>query len=384
MKNFTFHNPVEVVFGDGAIEKLSVLVPRDKKILITYGGGSIKRNGIYDQVIATLPKRKLYEFGGIEANPEFETLCKAADFCRSNQIGFILAVGGGSVIDGSKFIASAAKYAGDPWDFLSRKAKPSFTLPLGCVLTLPATGSEMNGNAVISRREIKQKNSFGSSKLLPQFAILEPATTKTLPVPQRINGVIDAFAHVMEQYLTYPAGAFISDNLAEGILRTLTDLGKTYVENPDNLDIAGNIMWASSLALNGLISCGVTSDWSTHGIGHILTAYYEIDHAITLAIVLPGVMDVMRENKKEKLLQYADRIWGITKGSEDDRINQAIEKTESFFRGLGAKTKISEFAIQEDVPHRVAEALKNQDSLPLGEHQDMDYDTIVKILQSRV
>jgi len=384
MRSFDFYNPVEVVFGDTAMERLSLLVPRAKKVLVTYGGGSIKNNGVYDRVMKALSRHKVIEFGGIEANPEYETLLKAADVCRKNNIGFILAVGGGSVLDGSKFIAGVANYAGDPWDFLSNKARPSVAIPLGSVMTLPATGSEMNANAVISRRELKQKRPFNSPKVLPKFAVLDPQTTKTLPKSQRINGVIDSFVHIMEQYLTDDAGAFVSDYMAEGLLRVLKDFGKTYVDEPDNMTIAGNIMWASTMALNGVIRCGVNSDWSTHGIGHILTAFYGIDHAITLAIVLPGVMQVMRENKKTKLLQYARNVWGITDGSEEEIIDKVIEKTEAFFRELGAKTRINEFGITENVPVLIADEMERIQILPAGEKRDMDHDTIKKILEIRM
>lgn len=313
MKNFVFNNPVEIVFGDNAIESLTRLVPTDKKVMITYGGGSIKKNGVYDQVMASLSKHRIVEFGGIEANPEFETLVKAAAVCRKERVGFILAVGGGSVLDGSKFIAAIADYAGDPWDFLDGKARPSVAIPLGSVMTLPATGSEMNANAVVSRRELKEKRPFNSPKVLPLFAILDPTITRTLPVAQRTNGVIDTFVHIMEQYLTTNGGAWVSDNIAEGLLRVLVEHGQSYVDEPENITVAGNVMWASTMALNGVIRLGADSDWSTHAIGHILTAFYGLDHAITLAIVLPGVMQVMRENKHAKLLQYGKIVWGDRK-----------------------------------------------------------------------
>lgn len=384
MKNFVFHNPVEVVFGDNAIESLSRLVPADKKIMITYGGGSIKKNGVYDKVKAALSKHRIVKFGGIEANPEYETLVKAADICCKERVGFILAVGGGSVLDGSKFISAVANYAGDPWDFLDGKARPSVTIPLGSVMTLPATGSEMNANAVVSRRELKEKRPFNSPKVLPQFAILDPTTTKSLPKSQRINGVIDSFVHIMEQYLTTDGGAWVSDNISEGLLRVLADHGQTYVDEPEDMTVAGNIMWASTMALNGVIRLGADTDWSTHAIGHILTAFYGLDHAITLAVVLPGVMQVMRENKHAKLLQYGKIVWGITDGSEEERIDLAIQKTEEFFRQLGAKTRLSEFDITEDTPTLIAEKMESIGLLPCGEHGDMDIDVVKEILKLRV
>lgn len=383
MRNFEFYNPVKIVFGEGSIAKLKSLVPRDKKVMLTYGGGSIKKNGVYDQVKDALSGYRIIEFGGIEANPEYETLRKAAEICRKEKVGFLLAVGGGSVLDGTKFIAAISNYAGEAWDFLDGKARPSVAIPLGSVMTLPATGSEMNANAVVSRREMKEKRPFNSPLVLPQFAVLDPATTKTLPESQRINGVIDTYVHIMEQYLTTDGGAWVSDNLSEGLLRVLVEHGKDYVEKPDDITVAANIMWASTMALNGIIRLGADSDWSTHGIGHILTAFYGLDHAITLAIVLPGVMQVMRTNKKAKLLQYAKVVWGITEGSEEDRIDTVIQKTEEFFRMLGAKTKLHEFGITEDTPTLVADKMQSIGLLPCGEHRDMDYDTVKEILSLR-
>ena len=384
MNNFRFYNPVEVVFGSNTIANLSTLVPRDKKVLITYGGGSIKKNGVYDQVMAALPKHRIVEFGGIEPNPEYETLCKAAQICKKEHIGFILSVGGGSVLDGSKFIAAAAKYAGDPWDFLNGKAQPILAIPLGSVMTLPATGSEMNFNAVISRRELNEKRALRNYRLLPKFTVLDPDITISLPVRQRTNGVVDSFVHVMEQYLTFDNGAYVSDNMAEGLLLTLVDHGKTYVQEPNNKPIAANIMWASTMALNGLISCGIVSDWSTHGIGHIFTALYGLDHAQTLAIILPGVMDIMRDDKQEKILRYGNRIWGIVDGTTEERVNLAIAKTEEFFKSLGAKTRLSEYNIGNEAIDAVVAELEKQNLLPLGEHKNMDAQIVRDIISSRM
>ncbi len=384
MKNFVYHNPVKVVFGDTAIESISGLVPRGKKVMMTYGGGSIKKNGVYDRVMTALSTHDVVEFGGIEANPEYETLLKAAEICCKESVGFLLAVGGGSVLDGTKFISAVVGYSGEAWDLLSGKARPNVVLPVGSVMTLPATGSEMNGSAVISRREWKEKRALMSSKLLPKFALLDPVTTISLPRAQRVNGVIDSFAHIMEQYLTFDAGARVSDNISEGLLRVLVEKGKDYVEKPDDIVVAGNVMWASTMALNGIISLGTVTDWSTHTIGHILTAYYGLDHAISLAVVLPGVMQVMREKKKSKLLRYANAVWGITKGSEEERIDKVIEQTEAFFRELGAKTRISEFGISEDVPTIIAERMKSIGLLPCGEHRDMDVNVVKEILTLRM
>ena len=384
MNNFRFYNPVEVVFGSNTISNLSTLVPRDKKVLITYGGGSIKSNGVYNQVMAALPKHRIVEFGGIEPNPEYETLCKAAQICKNEHIGFILSVGGGSVLDGSKFIAAAAKYAGEPWDFFNGKAQPIMAIPLGSVMTMPATGSEMNFNAVISRRELNEKRALRNPKILPKFTVLDPDTTISIPVRQRINGVVDSFVHIMEQYLTFDNGAYVSDNMAEGLLLTLVDHGKTYVQDPNNKTTASNIMWTSTMALNGLISCGVVSDWSTHGIGHIFTALYGLDHAQTLAVILPGVMHVMRVGKQEKILRYGNRIWGIVDGTAEERVDLAIAKTEEFFKSLGAKTRLSEYNIGNESIDAVVAELEKQNLLPLGENKNMDAQIIRDIISSRL
>ncbi len=319
MLNFTYHNPVNIVFGKGAIAELPKLVPAGAKVLMTCGGGSIKRNGVYQQVIRAMQGRSMLEFAGIEPNPRYETCLRAVALAQAEGIDFLLAVGGGSVIDGTKFIAAAVAYQGaDPWDMLLDSSRvPPNPLPLGCVLTLPATGSEMNGGAVISREATREKLFFVTPQTLPRFSILDPETTYSLPPRQVANGIVDAWVHTTEQYLTYPVDAPLQDRQAEAILLTLLDEGPKALADPQNYAVRANVMWSATQALNGLIGCGVPQDWATHMIGHELTALYGIDHAQSLALVLPGVLRCQKQRKRAKLLQYGDRIWGLRHGEED-------------------------------------------------------------------
>ncbi|SPE76179.1 Alcohol dehydrogenase YqhD [Flavobacterium columnare] len=344
MTNFELYNPVNYIFGKGQITKLTELVPQNTKILLTYGGGSIFKNGIYDQVKTALKGFDVVEFGGIEPNPRFETLMKAVQIIREQNIGFIIAVGGGSVIDGTKFISGAVKYQGDEVEILRQRVlfkELSEVVPFGTVLTLPATGSEMNSGAVITIEETQEKLTLGGSALFPQFSICDPTVIESLPKRQLQNGVVDAFTHVMEQYLTYPHDALLQDRIAESILQTLVEIGPSIVENPADYKLASNFMWCCTMALNGLIQKGVPSDWATHMIGHELTALYEIDHARTLAIIGPNLYRVMFDTKKEKLAQYGKRVWNLT-GSDDEIAEKAIEKTTAFFHVMGMLTRLSE------------------------------------------
>lgn len=349
MQNFELYNPVNYVFGKGQIEKLKNLVPENTKILLAYGGGSIFKNGVYDQVKTALSKQfeanQIVEFGGIEPNPRYETLMKGVAVIREEKIGFILAVGGGSVIDGVKFISAAVKYEGDAADILRKRIlfkDVSQVIPFGTVLTLPATGSEMNSGAVVTIEATQEKLTLGGSALFPVFSIVDPTVITSLPKRQLQNGVIDAFTHVMEQYLTYPHDAMLQDRIAEGILQTLIEIGPDVVENPSDYKLASNFVWSATMALNGLIQKGVPSDWATHMIGHELTALYEIDHARTLAIIGPNLYRVMFDTKKDKLAQYGKRVWHLTGDSTEAIAEEAIEKTVAFFHTMGMKTKISE------------------------------------------
>ncbi|WP_303917849.1 iron-containing alcohol dehydrogenase [Draconibacterium sediminis] len=384
MYNFEFRNPVKILFGKESISKLSGEIPANANILMIYGGGSIKRTGVYDQVMAALKGCTVAEFSGIEANPHYETCMEAVDVVKKKNIDFLLAVGGGSVLDATKFIAAAALYEnGDPWDILAAGKPVEKALPLGAVLTLPATGSEMNGNSVITRAERQEKKAFGSPLVMPQFSVLDPECVFTLPDRQVANGVVDAFVHVMEQYLTFKVNSPLQDRLAESILTTLIEEGPKVLADRKNYDAAANFMWCATMALNGMIAVGVPQDWSTHVIGHELTAFHGIDHGRTLAIVLPGVMHVKRDNKKDKILQYGERIWGITAGNEDERIDAIIARTVEFFESLGVPCRLPDYNVPESTITKIVDRFK-QSEAKIGEKQDMDYLEIEKILRDRL
>jgi NADP-dependent alcohol dehydrogenase len=381
MLNFSFQNTTQIHFGEGQIKSLSKSIPSDAKVLITYGGGSIKSNGVYDQVVAALSEHTFFEFSGIEPNPSYDTLMKAQAIIKENNIDFILAVGGGSVVDGSKFIAAAALFEGeDPWDIVSKQARVEKALPLACVLTLPATGSESNTGAVVTRNG--NKLPFQSPLVRPLFAVLDPAVTLSLSDRQISNGVVDAFVHTMEQYLTYSVNGKVQARFAEGLLLTLIEEGpKALVEETStDLEVRGNIMWAATMALNGLIGAGVPQDWATHMIGHELTGTHGIDHARTLSIVLPAVMKVCKEAKREKLLQYAERIWNVTEGDEETRINRGIELTEQFFEMMQVPTRLSHVDLGEADIDLLIEKLTQHGMVKLGEHNAITPDVSREIL----
>ena len=382
MQNFEFFNPVNVVFGKGQIQNLNKLVPANTKIMLAYGGGSIFKNGVYDQVIAALPGFNLVEFGGIEPNPKYETLMKAVDIVKKDKIGFILAVGGGSVLDGVKFIAAAALWEeGDPWNFLTnRRLTVTKAIPLGTVLTLPATGSEMNGGSVVTRISSQEKLAFMSNAVLPRFSILDPTVVFSLPEKQVANGIVDAFVHVIEQYLTYPVNSPIQDRFAESILITLVEEGPKVLADRNDYDAAANFMWAATMALNGLIGAGVPQDWATHMIGHELTAFHNIDHARTLAIVLPGIMQVKRDNKREKLLQLGERVWAINSGTADARIDATIRKTVECFESFGIPTKLSAYSIGADFIPVVCNRFSDRGFNGIGERGDLTVEQIAEVL----
>ena len=382
MQSFTYWNPTRIHFGKGQIARIAEEVPADARVLVTYGGGSVLRNGVMDQVRAALADRTVIEFGGIEANPHFETLVKIADLARAEKIDFLLAVGGGSVADGTKFVAAAAMFDGDPWDILvQRGTNVQAALPLGCVITLPATGSEMNRNAVITRASTQDKLPMNSVHVMPRFSVLDPETTFSLPPRQTSNGVVDTFMHVLEQYLTYPVGAKVQDRFAEGLLLTVMEDGPVALSEPTNYAVRANLMWAATMALNDLLSRGVPGDWATHRIGHELTGLYGLDHAATLAIVLPSLLKVKRAQKREKLLQYAERVFGITTGSEAERIDAAIERTRAFFEAMGVKTRLSDYGLDARVIPQVAEKLREHWQVPLGEHRDVTPEVASEILE---
>lgn len=368
MNNFVFQNPTKLVFGKGEIKRLSKLIDKDKKILITYGGGSIKRNGVYEQVMQALEGYDIVEFSGIEANPDYSTLMKAVDICRTQNIDFILAVGGGSIIDGTKFIATAAKFEGeDAWDILSKKERLPKPMDFASVLTLPATASEMNNGAVISRRDRQEKLAFHNPEGYPKFSILDPDVVLSLPAKQISNGIVDIYAHTLEQYLTTCLDTKVMDRWAESLLLTLIEEAPELLSENPSYDSRANFMLTATMGLNGFISMGVDEDWATHMIGHELTALCSLDHGETLAIVHPGVMDIMRKEKHGKLVQYARRVWNITIENEEQAIDMAIEKTESFFRSIGKKTRLSEYGIGDDIIETIVERFK-QRGWNVGEH----------------
>ena len=382
MLNFDFYNPTHIAFGQGRIADLATLVPADARVLILLGGESARKNGTLNEVRAALGSRQISEFNGIEPNPSFETLMLAVEQVKKENIDFLLAVGGGSVLDGTKFVAAATLYDGDPTEILkSFGGKVTKAMPFGSVLTLPATGSEMNNGGVITIKAIGAKLPFLSKHVFPRFSVLDPTKTYTLPQRQLANGVVDAFIHVMEQYLTYPVGGFIQDRFAESLLLTLIEHGPQAVESTDYIARA-NLMWTATLALNGLIAAGVPSDWGTHMIGHEITAKYGIDHARTLAVVLPAMMQIRRVAKHEKLLQYAKRVWDITEGSDDEIIDAAIAKTRAFFESLGLPTRLSAYDIGEDGITAIIKQLEAHGMVALGERHELTLAESRKVLEA--
>ncbi|TYK66145.1 iron-containing alcohol dehydrogenase [Colwellia echini] len=385
MLNFNFQNPTKINFGEGQIEVISKEIPLTARVLIVYGGGSIKGNGVYQQVIDALAKHTWFEFSGIEPNPKYDTLMKAQEIIKAENIDYILAVGGGSVVDGAKFIAAAALYEGndesnDPWDILAKQQPVTKALPLGAILTLPATGSESNGNSVVTRDGTKIP--FSSPLVRPLFAVLDPTVTLSLSDDQIGNGVVDAFVHTIEQYLTYSVNGKVQDRFSEGLLQTLIEEGPKALaaETKDDLEVRANIMWSATMALNGLIGAGVPQDWSTHMIGHELTGAFGIDHARTLSIVLPAVMKVKREQKRGKLLQYAERVWHITDGDEDARIDKAIALTEDFFVKMGVPVRLSDIDLGSKDIDLLVDRLEQHGMTALGEQGDITLDVSREIL----
>ena len=382
MMNFEFKNPTKILFGKGQIERLPKEIPANARVLLLYGGGSIKQNGIYNQVVKALSGYTVFEFGGIPANPEYSILMQALDIIRKENIDFLLAVGGGSVIDGTKFLSSAALYKGDnPWDILVKAIRTEKGMPFGTVLTLPATGSEMNSGAVITNEATQEKLGMGGPGLFPLFSIMDPQVVQSIPKRQLANGITDAFTHVLEQYMTYPAQAFLQDRFAESIMQTLIEIAPRVISNPADYEAASNFMWCCTMALNGLIQKGVPTDWAVHAIGHELTALFGIDHARTLAIIAPGHYRYNFESKKDKLAQYATRVWGITEGTIEEKAKAAIVKTEAFFQSLDIKTKLSEYTAEfEGTAEKIAERFTQRGWMGLGEHKSLKPADVAKIV----
>lgn len=381
--NFDFYNPTRIVFGKDRLEELDNLIPKDAKVLVLYGGGSVKKFGTLEKVLNGLGDREVVEFGGIEANPRFETLMKAVDVVKKENIDFLLAVGGGSVMDGTKFVSLASQYDGEDALDLLRDRMAAFgltkALPLGTVVTLPATGSEMNCGGVVTSSI--GKRGFRNQLVFPKFSFLDPTLTFSLPKTQVANGVVDTFIHVLEQYATYPAHAMFQDRTAEGILQTLVEIGKKTIDNPTDYDLRANLVWCATMGLNGLLRTGVPEDWATHMIGHELTAMFGIDHGKTLAIILPSLWNVMRDKKKDKLIQYGERVWNITSGTEEERIDLAIDKTRGFFESLGIKTRLSDYGVDASSIDDLVKALEEHNMTAIGENGQITLDISRKILE---
>ena len=378
MENFVFQNPTKLIFGKGMISSLSKEIPPDKKIMVTFGGGSVKKNGVYDAVKSALVNHNYIEFWGIEPNPSIETLRKAIALGKENNVKFLLAVGGGSVIDGTKLISAGLCYEGDAWE-LVKMGRYTKTIPVATVLTLPATGSEMNSGAVISRSETKEKYAFYSN--FPVFSILDPTVTFTLSKRQIACGIADTFVHVMEQYMTTPGQSRVMDRWSEGVLQTLIEIAPKIEKRSDDYDLMADFMLSATMGLNGFLALGVTQDWCTHMIGHELTALHGLTHGATLAIVFPGTLRVLREQKKGKILQYGERIWNITSGSDDERIEKTIAKTEEFFASLGLSTRLHQENIGEATIAEI-ERRFNERKVTFGENANVTGSVARKILES--
>lgn len=384
ISNFSFYNPVKIIFGKDTIRLLSKNIPENAKVMITYGGGSIFKNTVYDQVKNALLGYEVIEFGGIEVNPTFETLMKAVELGRLEGVDFLLAVGGGSVLDGTKFISAAIPFLdGNEWEnIVLGKTSYKLATPFGAILTLPATGSEMNSGAVISKAATQEKYGMGSPLLYPKFSILDPETTFSLPKKQIANGLADAFTHVMEQYLTYPVNAKIQDEFAEGILRTIIEISPKVMADKTDYEAMSNFMWAATSALNGLLSVGVPTDWATHQIGHELTALHGIDHARSLAVVLPYLMRYKLEDKKDKMIQFAKRVCNET-GSDDELVEKAIKNTIQFYESIGIPTKASVYGIGNSTIQEIKKRFTDR-KVVFGERKDISPEAVEKILNMSI
>ena len=383
MLNFEFQNPTKIIFGKDQISKLSSEIPKNSNVLMVYGGGSIKKNGVYDQVTKALKDFDVTEFGGVPANPEYAVLLDALEIIKTKNIDFILAIGGGSVIDGVKFLSSATTYEGDePWDILEKGIKTEKGMPFGTVLTLPATGSEMNSGSVITRKEIKEKRTMGGPGLFPQFSILDPQVIHSIPKHQIANGLVDSFSHVIEQYMTYPVAAKLQDRIAESVMQTLIEVAPKIMEDPSDYDAASDFMWSCTMALNGLLRIGTPNDWSTHMMAHELTALYGIDHARTLAIIHPSQLRFNLEDKKEKLAQYAERVWGVKEGFVEEKAEAGIKKTEEYFHSLDMDTKLSQYTDQyEQTSSIIKERFEERGWKGLGERRNITPDDAKEIVE---
>lgn len=383
MENFEFYCPTKVIFGKGSIAKLNELIDKNKKVLMIYGGGSIKKNGVYDQVKEALKGYQLYEFSGIEPNPTYETCMKAVEMVKKENIDFLLAVGGGSVLDGTKFIAAASKYKGEePYDLVSKMLDFEEALPLGSVMTLPATGSEMNCAAVISRISTQEKFAMRHPNVYPQFSIIDPETTYSLPIQQVRNGIVDTFVHVMELFATYDVNTPLQDSWALGLIKTLIQEAPKVMKDSFDYEAKANICWCATCGLNYWLSVGAIQDWSTHRIGHELTAFYGLDHGQSLAVVLPRLWEERKKDKSLKLAKLAREVFGCRETDDLKASDCAIKKTEEFFNSIGMPTKLSDYGVNaQEAAQRIKERFEKRASL-LGEDlkvtPQMVYDILAK------
>ncbi|HNW25533.1 MAG TPA: iron-containing alcohol dehydrogenase [Candidatus Gastranaerophilaceae bacterium] len=381
MLNFEFCCPTKVVFGKGSIAKLSELIDNDKKILMIYGGGSIMKNGVYNQVKVALNDFNMIEFGGIEPNPTYETCMEAVKIVKKEKINFLLAVGGGSVLDATKFIAAAAKYKGEePYDIISKCAPFDEFIPFGSVITLPATGSEMNANTVISRKSTQEKLALQSGKLYPTFSIIDPEVTFTLPTKQTVNGIVDTFVHVMEQYATYDVNSPLQDSWALGLIKTLINESPKVLTNPKDYEARANIFWCATCGLNFWLSCGLVQDWATHRIGHELTALYGLDHGQSLAIILPRLWQYKKKDKAKKLAKMARDVYGCVEKDELKAADYTIKKTEEFFNSIGMKTKLSDYGINPQEAAKIVKERLEQRKVVFGENNDITPQVAYEVL----
>ena len=379
MKNFSFRNPTKLIFGKGTIARLADEIPAGSKIMVTFGGGSVKKNGVYEQVVNALRGMDFIEFWGIEPNPKIETLRRAVDICKHDNIDFLLSVGGGSVLDGTKLIAAAVCYPGDPWDLVLDNSRIGRIIPFGDVMTLPATASEMNRNAVISSTETKEK--FGMKVDYPLFSILDPQTVASLPQYQVAAGIADTFIHVMEQYMTVSGQSPLMDRWSESIIKTLVETAPKVLSDNRDYDSMADYMLCATMGLNGFIAMGVTEDWATHQIGHELTAINGITHGHTLAIVFPGLLRVLHDQKLDKVIQFGERVWNISEGPKEIRFERTVEAIENFFRSLGLSIKLHEVGVGMDTVLEI-ERRFNDRGVAFGECANVNGTVARQILES--
>ncbi len=384
LQNFVYHNPTKLIFGRDQLEHLKNELPQyGNRILFVYGGGSIKKIGLYDQVIGLLKEMNVhtFELSGVEPNPRLTTVYKGIDICKQNDIQFILAVGGGSVIDCAKAIAAGTKYDGDVWDLVTKKKEAEDALPIGVVLTLAATGSEMNSNSVITRWETNEKYVWKSPHVYPKFSILDPAYTIYVPKEQTVYGIVDMMSHVLEQYFHTPTNAPVQERMCEAVLQTIIETAPLLVEDLENYDLRETILFAGTIALNGTLSMGVQSDWGTHHIEHALSAVYDIPHGGGLAIIQPNWMKYVVDENVEKFKQLAIRVFDVDPTGKDEReiALEGIKKLRQFWTSIGAPERLSDYQIDDSNLELLAD--KVMDGGEIGNFKKLNRDDVLEILK---